>query len=561
MGTNTDPYQRAEGQLRPHARQSSRRCTTSRTPFSDPHQGHRAAPRPGGARRRAAAGRARRHRGLAGPARRGACTPRWSQARRGRGPGSTWCGPIRAAGLPCGVFVAPVLPHLTDSVEPSSTRCSVRSPRRGRPASAWSRCTCGRAPETWFLAWLASDPAGPRRPLRAALRPRAPTPTGAYRAVLSRRWSPADVRGHGLDAVAAPGTPPGRTRTPAFPTGAFPAHPNGSGAQERGTGRRPGPAVVALSESPTHKQACLLFPVVTPHTARVSTTATGEPPPSSTRPRAPSRPSARSRSGTARPRPTAAGSTRAKLMAAVVECLVEVGWAGTTTTLVSQRAGVSRGAQLHHFATRGELVAAAVEHLGRRGGGRGAPQRRPRRPHRPGHPHAGPSSSCWSPPTSGPIVRRRPRAVGCRAAPTPRCAPWWSRCRRASALQTHRMAVRAARASTRAVAGVRELVQATLDLARGLALADQLVDDQRSPGPHRRPVVDTSSTVPSGRPHDQSAGRARRPRRRGRRAGGDSSRRSPPEAWAHRDPRRQGWDVAHQVAHLAWTDDDVADWP
>lgn len=54
---------------------------------------------------------------------------------------------------------------------------------------------------------------------------------------------------------------------------------------------------------------------------------------------------------------------RARLMQATVDCLVERGWAGTTTTLVSQRAGVSRGAQLHHFPSKHELVVASVEHL------------------------------------------------------------------------------------------------------------------------------------------------------------------------------------------------------
>jgi AcrR family transcriptional regulator len=56
-------------------------------------------------------------------------------------------------------------------------------------------------------------------------------------------------------------------------------------------------------------------------------------------------------------------STRAKLLDAALECLVELGYAGTTTTVVADRAGVSRGAQLHHFPTRAALVAAAVEHL------------------------------------------------------------------------------------------------------------------------------------------------------------------------------------------------------
>jgi AcrR family transcriptional regulator len=54
---------------------------------------------------------------------------------------------------------------------------------------------------------------------------------------------------------------------------------------------------------------------------------------------------------------------RLRLMEATVDCLVELGWAGTTTTLVSRRAGVSRGAQLHHFPSKQTLVVAAVEHL------------------------------------------------------------------------------------------------------------------------------------------------------------------------------------------------------
>ncbi|MFT4187817.1 MAG: TetR/AcrR family transcriptional regulator [Aeromicrobium sp.] len=54
---------------------------------------------------------------------------------------------------------------------------------------------------------------------------------------------------------------------------------------------------------------------------------------------------------------------RQRLMEATVDCLVELGWTGTTTTVVSRRAGVSRGAQLHHFPTKQDLVLAAVEFL------------------------------------------------------------------------------------------------------------------------------------------------------------------------------------------------------
>lgn len=44
-------------------------------------------------------------------------------------------------------------------------------------------------------------------------------------------------------------------------------------------------------------------------------------------------------------------------------CLVELGYTGTTGAAVAERAGRSRGAQLHHFGTRDQLVVAAVEHL------------------------------------------------------------------------------------------------------------------------------------------------------------------------------------------------------
>jgi AcrR family transcriptional regulator len=67
-----------------------------------------------------------------------------------------------------------------------------------------------------------------------------------------------------------------------------------------------------------------------------------------------------------RPRRTQAersAATQEKLLDAALECLVELGYSGTTTTVVAERAGVSRGAQLHHFPTRAALVAAAVEHL------------------------------------------------------------------------------------------------------------------------------------------------------------------------------------------------------
>lgn len=56
-------------------------------------------------------------------------------------------------------------------------------------------------------------------------------------------------------------------------------------------------------------------------------------------------------------------ATRRRVLDAALETLAAVGYAGTTTTLVAERAGVSRGAQLHHFPTRQALVSAAVQRL------------------------------------------------------------------------------------------------------------------------------------------------------------------------------------------------------
>lgn len=54
---------------------------------------------------------------------------------------------------------------------------------------------------------------------------------------------------------------------------------------------------------------------------------------------------------------------RTRLLDATVECLVTYGYSGTTTQRVAEIAGVTRGAQVHHFRSKEDLVAAAVEHL------------------------------------------------------------------------------------------------------------------------------------------------------------------------------------------------------
>jgi len=55
--------------------------------------------------------------------------------------------------------------------------------------------------------------------------------------------------------------------------------------------------------------------------------------------------------------------TRARVLDAAIECLIEEGYAGTTAKRIAERTGVSRGAQQHHFPKRHDLVVEAVSLL------------------------------------------------------------------------------------------------------------------------------------------------------------------------------------------------------
>jgi AcrR family transcriptional regulator len=57
-------------------------------------------------------------------------------------------------------------------------------------------------------------------------------------------------------------------------------------------------------------------------------------------------------------------TTIAKLLDAAIESLIEVGYAHTTSRSVAERAGVSRGAQSHHFPRRLDLIVSAVQRMG-----------------------------------------------------------------------------------------------------------------------------------------------------------------------------------------------------
>ena len=165
-------------------------------------------------------------------------------------------------------------------------------------------------------------------------------------------------------------------------------------------------------------------------------------------------------------------ATQARLLEATLECLVEHGWSGTTTTIVAARAGVSRGAQLHHYPTRTALVAAAVEHLAER---RAAEIRAEATDLPSGPGRLDRVIDMLAASFTGPLfVAALELWVAARTDPELRAAllPLEARVGR----EMHRLTVDLLGADER-VPGVRESIQATLDLLRGLGVASLLSDD------------------------------------------------------------------------------------
>jgi AcrR family transcriptional regulator len=165
-------------------------------------------------------------------------------------------------------------------------------------------------------------------------------------------------------------------------------------------------------------------------------------------------------------------STRHRLLEAAVECLVERGWAGTTTTLVADRAAVSRGAQLHHYRTKSALLVAAVEHLAER---RRAELRAEAADLPPDGDRVAGTIRLLASLFTGPLFSAAIEVwVAARTDPALRTAlvPVEARFGR----EVHRLTVELLGADE-SRPGVRETVQATLDLMRGLGVASLLTDD------------------------------------------------------------------------------------
>ncbi|GAA2243102.1 MULTISPECIES: TetR/AcrR family transcriptional regulator [Streptomyces] len=163
-------------------------------------------------------------------------------------------------------------------------------------------------------------------------------------------------------------------------------------------------------------------------------------------------------------------ATRQRLLEAAVSCLAEHGWAGSTVSVVAERAGVSRGAAQHHFPTREDLFTAAVEYVAEE---RSTALRALFPDGAAGDRHAVVAALVDL--YTGPLFRAALHlwvAASNEEQLRPRVTELESRVGR----ETHRIAVDLLGADE-SVPGVRETVQGLLDMARGLGLANLLTDD------------------------------------------------------------------------------------
>ncbi|MFE6481664.1 TetR/AcrR family transcriptional regulator [Streptomyces sp. NPDC057757] len=162
-------------------------------------------------------------------------------------------------------------------------------------------------------------------------------------------------------------------------------------------------------------------------------------------------------------------ATRQRLLAGAVACLAEHGWAGSTVSVVAERAGVSRGAAQHHFPTREDLFTAAVEYVAEERSTalralfpkRAADRRE--------------VVSALVDLYTGPLFRAALH-LWVAASNEEQLRPRVTELEAHVGRETHRIAVELL-AADESRPGVRETVQGLLDMARGLGLANLLTDD------------------------------------------------------------------------------------
>ncbi|MFC6013495.1 TetR/AcrR family transcriptional regulator [Nocardia lasii] len=182
-------------------------------------------------------------------------------------------------------------------------------------------------------------------------------------------------------------------------------------------------------------------------------------------------------------------ATRQRLLEATIDCLAETGWAAATVSVVAERAGVSRGAAQHHFPTREDLITAALEYMFefRMDQAKAESEAVAEVAQGVGHTRAVVSAlvesytspffkaalQVWTHAAADPVLRERILPLEARFGRT-----------------SHRRAVEALGVDDSDPVA-HHLVQATLDLARGLGLADVLTDDSS----RRKLIVDQWATT------------------------------------------------------------------
>jgi len=186
-------------------------------------------------------------------------------------------------------------------------------------------------------------------------------------------------------------------------------------------------------------------------------------------------------STTTEPKQDRSRLTRQRILEATVESLATRGWDATTVSVVASDAGTSRGALQHHFPTREDLIVAALDHMFEQRwlgvDAATAPDLVGR--DRVGHvlqlvvdlyvsPLFRAALQVWTAAAADPVLRER-------------IAPLERKFGRG----VHAMTVRLLEVDD-ADPRARALIQASLDMARGLALADLLSDDSA----RRRRIVD-----------------------------------------------------------------------
>lgn len=185
---------------------------------------------------------------------------------------------------------------------------------------------------------------------------------------------------------------------------------------------------------------------------------------------------------TTEPKQDRSRATRQRLLEAVVTCLATKGYEASTMSVIAAEAGISRGAVQHHYPTREDLVLAALRFI--------FEERK---------------AAIEQLPVPAGTGRARVHAVVARmvdvyggdlfraalqvwtvAAADPQLRDAVVPMERTFAREVHEMAVRLLEVDDTDPHS-RALIQATLDVARGLALANLLTDDSK----RRRRVVTT----------------------------------------------------------------------